>query len=600
MNFQKLKTYLNNINIMCKDWYKWEKNSVYLALIKIIVLLVLPIFTALIPKLIIDAINNNISVYNMCIYVACISLLYSLFSWINPYVTNKLLGVSNINRLKYSLQLFNKAMQVDYQVLESLEGKELYARALKFVEKRDGDSSEFIDACIRFVSSTFGVFAYICLFSVIDIKTTLIIVVLCLLELFLNKSIIKYNLKKSKEVNSIIYKINYFYRQAYDLSMAKDLRINNFQSFLTHSFSKLIKLHFDILKYFSIQTFKFDLLVGLNSLIKNIILYIFLISSFVNGNISLSDFVFLFSLVAGFSSWLLNIVSQTLEILEISDDYNYFHDFISINTKSKAKKMINTIEHIEFKNVSFKYSDSSEYIIKNISFKINKNEKIALVGENGAGKTTLIKLICGFYYPTEGEILINGISINKINSKSLFSQISCVFQDFCVLPMSIKENISLKPNGQEDISKLKKSIKLSGLSSLIENLDKKENTVLVEGISDKAISLSGGETQKLLLARAIYKDSPLLILDEPTASMDSISENELYRKYNSISNGKISFFVSHRLASTKFCNKILVLQEGTIVESGNFVELIKNKNVYYNMFKTQSKYYLEDELIYEE
>jgi len=271
--------------------------------------------------------------------------------------------------------------------------------------------------------------------------------------------------------------------------------------------------------------------------------------------------------------------------------FREFIEFKHNNNEDKLPKKFNNITSIEFNNVSFKYQSAEDSIIENMSFTINEAENIAIVGENGAGKTTIVKLLCGLYNPSEGEILINNTKSTDICQKDYFELFSPVFQDYTFLPMTIAENIAASCD--YDKSKLYSAFKKAGIKEKIENLQHKEKTFMIKDIYKDAVDFSGGEKQKLLLAKAIYKDAPVIILDEPTAALDPIAENELYLKYNELMKGKISFFISHRLSSTRFCDRIFFISNGKIVESGTHEELMKLKGKYYRMYQLQSYYYKE-------
>lgn len=241
--------------------------------------------------------------------------------------------------------------------------------------------------------------------------------------------------------------------------------------------------------------------------------------------------------------------------------------------------------------LNYIYFDKEHTISYHEICKIIKNNIFVAQTQNGAGKTTAIKLLCGLYYPTKGDILINGKSSRVFSSESYFDLFSAVFQDYGFLPMTIAENICASTD--YDKERLYSAFEKSGIADKINSLNKKENTFMIKDVYKDAVDFSGGEKQKLLLAKAIYKNAPVLILDEPTAALDPIAENELYLKYNEMTNNKISFFISHRLSSTRFCDRILFIKDGKIAESGTHEELMALKGSYYRMYQLQSYYYKE-------
>ena len=242
---------------------------------------------------------------------------------------------------------------------------------------------------------------------------------------------------------------------------------------------------------------------------------------------------------------------------------------------------------IRFEHVTFRYPGSERAILDDVSFTIRAGEKIALVGENGAGKTTIVKLLCGLYQPNSGKIWVDQYLLKELSEASRCSLYSAVFQDMLVLPFNVLVNVSI--GQKEDVHRVRRCLELAGLSERFPNL----NLNLVRGSAEDAEDLSGGEQQKLLLARALYKDAPALILDEPTAALDPLSESELYEQYNELTKGKTAVFISHRLASTRFCSRIFLIGEGRILEEGSHEELLSRGGQYALMFREQSKYYQE-------
>lgn len=253
---------------------------------------------------------------------------------------------------------------------------------------------------------------------------------------------------------------------------------------------------------------------------------------------------------------------------------------------------------IRFEDVSFQYEGSEHATLNHINLTIHKGEKLAVVGNNGAGKTTLIKLACGLLEPTSGRILFNGIDIREFNRDDYYELISVSFQNVCLLPMSIAMNIgcgkSSIDNEASHYEKINNAITLSGLKEKIVSLPNGVATELVPSVVEGGINLSGGEAQKLMLARAIYKEAPLIILDEPTAALDPIAEQEMYLKYNDLTTDRTAIYISHRLSSTRFCDRIILLDHGIIAETGSHEELMKLSGKYKKLFEIQSQYYIND------
>jgi ATP-binding cassette subfamily C protein len=248
----------------------------------------------------------------------------------------------------------------------------------------------------------------------------------------------------------------------------------------------------------------------------------------------------------------------------------------------------------EFKNVSFKYPNSDKYIYKNLNIKIQAGQKLAIVGHNGAGKTTFVKLLCRLYDVTDGEILLNGINIKKFNKNEYYTLFSTVFQDVKNLAFSVAENVALTEEKQLCLEKVQNALEQAGVYEKVSSLKKGMSTAMQKIMDDEGIEFSGGENQKVSIARALYKNGPIMVLDEPTAALDALAENEVYLKFNKIVQNKTAIYVSHRLASTHFCDKIAMFEQGKLIEYGTHDELIKLGKKYFDMFSIQAKYYKEE------
>lgn len=584
---------INNFKCMLKNWITWDKKSVLYFIIRIPAMVLQPIITAYIPKAMIDCINEGATVNRLIFVVALLSILVTLTTWLTPFLQELLNGSARIIRMRYAVMAFQKNLNADYIQIESLKGREKNKRAMEFYRSYYSSSADFIETFNQLLVCFVGVITSLALIYKINIFMILIILVTCVAEFFL----LKYLNKKEKGVkdsrSSIFVKLDYYYSLSKDLTAAKDIRLYGFNDYFVFSVAKLIQALENITSKYMHQSVTVSSTRALLNLVRELVAYAYLTYLVCNNRLSVSDFIFYFGIITGFSNWIMNAVYQYSNIERCCNDCAAFREFVESKEESKNKPNVDfeDVESIEFKNVSFTYPSADKSTINNMSFKVSKGENIAIVGENGAGKTTAIKLLCGLYYPTEGDIFINGKSSRDFSSDSYFNLFSAVFQDYRFLPMTIAENICT--TSDYDKERLYSAFEKSGIMSKINTLDKRENTLMVSDVHKDAVDFSGGEKQKLLLSKAIYKNAPVLILDEPTAALDPIAENELYLKYNEMTDNKISFFISHRLSSTRFCDKILFFKNGTIAESGTHDELMAQKGAYYRMYQIQSYYYKE-------
>ena len=262
---------------------------------------------------------------------------------------------------------------------------------------------------------------------------------------------------------------------------------------------------------------------------------------------------------------------------------------IKVLEKSTGKDLIT----VDIVDLCFSYPNSEKYVLDHLNLTIKPGEKMALVGENGSGKSTLIKLLCKLYKPSSGVIYLNGIDISQIPDDIYWEIIGAVFQDAMVFPFSIRDNITLEESVDEE--RLSKAINDSGIEQIMDGLSNGIDTVLLRILDDEGLDISGGQRQRLYLARALYKNNKFLMLDEPTAALDPLAEASLYKQYDSLTKGKTSLYISHRLASTKFCDRVAYLKDGKILELGSHDELMDSNGEYKELFHIQAKYYMESD-----
>lgn len=583
-----------NVKYMLTNWLKWDKRSLIYFLIRVPALVLQPIVTAYIPKAMIDCIGKGATVGRLTLVVGLLSVLVVLTTWLAPFMQELLNGSARIIRMRYAVLAFRKNLNTDYTNIESPKGREKNKRAMEFYRSYYSGSADFLDSSNQLCVCIVGVIASLMLIYKINFIMILVILATCVCEFFLLKFLNKKEKKTKDERSSVFVRFDYYYNLCRDFSAAKDIRLYGFTDYFMSAVARIIYDLEQINQKFMRQNIKVGGTRALLNLLRELVAYAYLTYLVCRGKLSVSDFIFYFGIITGFSNWILNAVYQYSNLERCCNDCAAFREFVESTDESENKPNMNfdSVDSIEFKNVSFTYPSAEKSTINNMSFKVNKGENIAVVGENGAGKTTAVKLLCGLYYPTSGDILVNGKSSLDFSSDSYFNLFSAVFQDYYFMPMTIAENVCT--TSDYDSERLYSAFEKAGIANKINTLPDKEKSYMIKDVYKDAVDFSGGEKQKLLLAKAIYKNAPVLILDEPTAALDPIAENELYLKYNEMTSGKISFFISHRLSSTRFCDRILFIKDGKIAESGTHEELMALKGSYYRMYQVQSYYYKEN------
>lgn len=583
----------DNIKYMMSNWLKWDKKSLIFFWVRVPALVLQPIITAYIPKAMIDCINQGVTTQRLVLVIALLSLLLTFTIWMNPFMSELIRGGARIVRMRYAVMAFRKNLETDYVNIENLENREIQKRAEDFYGGRWSGGANFIDTCNQFCVCLVGVITSSFLIYKINIFMILLIFATCVCQFFLLKLLnkkIRVNLDSRSKFRT---KFDYFYKMSKDTTAAKDIRLYGFQDYFIKSLADSLYAIEKIISKYTHQAAAFDAVTALLNLVREAVAYAYLIYLVTKRHLTVSEFVFYFGIITGFSNWIVNLVYSYSQIERCCNECKAYRKYIETEDVSHSGKAFTdkTVDSIVFENVSFRYPSAEQETLKNISLAFKAGENIAIVGENGAGKTTLVKLLCGLYTPTGGKILVNSKDVSFLSKESYFDLVSAIFQDYYFLPMTIAQNITAEMD--YDKERLYSAFEKAGIADKIKLLENRENALMDKGVYKNAVDFSGGEKQKLLLAKAIYKNSPVLILDEPTAALDPIAENELYLKYNELTNDKLSFFISHRLSSTRFCDKILFVSDGRIAEQGTHEELMALKGAYYKMYQIQSYYYKE-------
>jgi len=389
----------------------------------------------------------------------------------------------------------------------------------------------------------------------------------------------------------------YLFRRVFnDFGFGKDIRVYGISNWIIDLYRSTFKQQNIYDKKVENRNYHVSLLSIVISFARDIVVYGFLIFWVIDGRIDIADFTMLFLAIAAFSL-LMQQISTDIAFVHSQDErfieYRKFMNLPEEETKSGKMSAPTPMQNgyeIEFKNIWFRYPRQEKYIFENFNLKIADGEKLAIVGLNGAGKTTLVKLLTRLYDPEKGEILLNGTNIKEIDILEYRKIISAVFQEITLIATTLAGNLTYIWDGY-DSEQLEKAMKLSGFYDKYKTFENGMDTQVLKYLHSDGIDFSGGEIQKIAITRALYKDGSIMILDEPTASLDAIAEYELYNGLAELSKGKTVIFVSHRLASTSFCDRIALIGEGGIIEIGTHEELANQKGVYYEMFETQAKAY---------
>lgn len=586
-------SFSSNIKFLIKNWFKKDSFGTILVFLSAIVTIIIPLFDAYILKTITAAIIEGLDAEQFILSLISLFIFYILLKILNTWMDTRNDFFQTKVSMLYGVDLISALMDKDLLDFKTAEQKSLFERSKSFAF--EGEQADGAWSAIRLsnlITSFLGFFAYAIIFSFLSYKLVLIILISALITAYFQDRLMLYGDKITDEMAKEESRHYYMYKVSLDDGAQKEIRLNNALSWLVYHLDKISKAYYSLLRGWTKKANAVSLVEGIFGFIRDLFTYVLLTKSVLNGEISAANFIFYLSLVVGFSEWLNNFSGHIRSLRRISlvcDKYRTFvQDKADLNTE---KIILKSIDEIKLEDVSFAYDEDNE-ILKNINLTIKKGESIAIVGENGAGKTTLIKLITKLFDASSGRILINGIDIDLYDKKSIYKRISALFQDYFLMPTTLINNLDDK---QQDRVQAEKFIDEMGLSNRVTSLENGLDTELINIEDNKVEGFSGGETQKLLFIKSLMKDSDLLILDEPTSALDPIAEEKLYLKYKDFTKDKMAIFISHRITSTRFCDRIIYLDDKSIAELGTYDELMNLGGKYKAMFDMQAKYYKENE-----
>jgi len=590
---------LRNTQYLLRHAWAWDKSFLLCIVINILTIVLSAVLTMYLPKAVLADLEQkapiSVLIITICLFVGGIALTGALKAWTDGHIEmHKMLM-----RCRFSFPAYLKALTVDYQQFDTAAFKELKKKAYEPTGGNDSSLEAVWPALITAISGLLGIFSYGAILLSLGWWIALMAAGCAILSYLIRNHYLEKRHEAQKEWVKYASKPFYLNDKSGDYHYGKDIRIFSMRAWFQEIFSVNIRLCEDWQLRHEKPLWLVDILDNVLTLCREGIAYVYLIWCVLAGRITASDFVLYFAAIAGFSTWVLSVANQMSLLTRYSNEICDFRALMELpdvfrhGSGETAEKHLDHALEITLQDVSYRYPGAEEDTLSHLNLTIHAGEKLAIVGLNGAGKTTLVKLICGLLDPTEGTITCNGIDVKDFDRTEYYRLFSAVFQDFCILPLTIAEVISGRTLDDTDMNRVMECLRMADLADKIGTLPDGLRSQMVRDVNEDAVELSGGETQRLILARALYKQAPMVILDEPTAALDPIAEHQMYMKYHDMTAGKTSVYISHRLASTRFCDRILYMEHGQIAEEGTHETLLQRQGKYYELFSLQSHYYQE-------
>lgn len=589
-----------NTGFMLRTSRKYAKSVFPLCIVLALLSAGKSVAELLIAPAILNKIELSASLGSVVFTIAAFALVLMLLSGLRSYVdTNALFGRIAVRSQGIYLSISRKYAETSYPNLLNTDFLALGEKASAACAGNSESSEAIWTTLTDLMTSCIGFVVYLALLTNLNLWLAALVAATTAVSYFASKRINEWGYLHRSEELELTKKIEYANKTATSREFAKDIRMFGLRGWLEDLWGSTMRLYSAFCAKRERKYIWANIIDIVLTFLRNGIAYAFLIGITVKNGLPASQFLLYFAALSGFAQWVVEILDKLSVMHKQSLDISTIREFLDwnepfdLNGGERIAFEPNKQYEIRLDDVSFRYPKADKDTLSHINLTVHPGEKLAIVGLNGAGKTTLVKLVCGFLDPTEGRILLNGEDIRKFNRNDYYALFSAVFQEFSVLDVTVKENVAQCVDGIDE-TRVWQCIDKAGLTEKIQSLPKGIETHLGRRVFKDGVEFSGGQTQRLMLARALYKNAPILVLDEPTAALDPIAENDIYQKYNDMTHGRTSFFISHRLASTRFCDRIIFVDGGKIAEEGTHDELLKNGGGYAYLFEVQSKYYRSD------
>ncbi len=586
------KGLLSNCAFLMKFAYKTNRSIFFLKMPQMVLNTVAPFIPIVFMRLILNEITIGQDIRKLFLYVMLLAVASFAKDFLGSVLNCFVASQTEMTVRKIKIHLGEIVAEMPYSDVEQPQIRDFIERA------QDGTNfTRVFDRISDIVTATITIIGLAAIIVTIQPIIFVLVAVVVLFRLVYDKKSRSLWEKWRPSIVRNLRRGNYYLGVMRGIEFGKEVRLNGIQDWIYKRTDVSTDEYLDTSKRYNLALQRARILSVVVGIVQECSVYLILAYRVVFTGMSIGDFSMYMTSISTFSNSVSAIVSSISSFMETGlfvRDFRYCIE-IAEKTKGGSGKSLLEMNHsdivLQIDNVSFKYPNTDRYVLKNVSLSLKAGESTSIVGMNGVGKTTLIKLICRFYEPTEGKILLNGTDIQTYSYQDYVGLIGAVFQDFKLFSFSVSENVSF--SGVPDSERVYDCLQKSGLEQKIKNLPYGLDTNISKEFDSQGIEFSGGEGQKLAMARTLYKNSPIMILDEPTSALDPIAEAEIYRKFHEITEKKIAIFISHRLSSCRFCNKIVVLDGGTIVQCGSHDELMAEGGLYFDMWNMQAQYYTE-------
>lgn len=588
--WRNIGSLIHFIRINDKRIFLWIGSSIVISAL-------VPFPYILLSRKVMDAFTGNADYTATAGIIVLMVALDWLFRTGNQFLDTVL--DKKVKRLEYGAiqRLFYKMSVIDYELLDDADTKDKFGKATKCVMSLN--FYELVLSVRTFFSSSLILFGVVGIIGSVDLALTAVISLVILANAYANSRLKKFRYRMDSDLWPIDRKMEWFMQFSANIEYAKEIRVNQLQEFIFRKYRKLSDQYYGLLdRITDSEGIVRHIGILLSALQEGMAYLVLGYQILVERTLTVGEFTMVFGAITSFKNACSGMIGGIIEVLNRGRYFSNYLEFMELEGNNrKGDKEVEAAPgqgvEIEFRNVSFRYPNQNKYALKDINVKIPPFTKAAVIGDNGAGKTSFIKLLCRLYEPEKGQILINGRDIRELDYGSYQKILSVVFQDYKLFSFSVRENILFSEDGREKEEEIYQKAEYLGADTMLKALPQGLDTLLFKDYDSQGVNLSGGEGQKVAILRALFKASEIMILDEPTAALDPDAEKKIYESFRIFSENKTAVYISHRLASARYCDKILVFKDGELCEQGDHESLMALDGEYKRLYRIQADYYAE-------